>query len=347
MSAVRSLGVTPPRLAVDYVDAASVDGTPQALLAADDTLAVFGFGAAAPYHDDPRYLRVALEPFGAASFEVWRGAGPVTHGRDGDIAWAQDGALLFGAIELDERPGSGIGGTDIEATAAAIYAQLPAFLQQRGYPHLLRVWNYLDGITVGEGDDERYRVFCVGRARGLGAVDPAMLPAATAVGQVTAGHADDVPRLQVYWLAARSPGTPLENPRQVSAYRYPRQYGPQPPSFARAMLPPAGAAMPLLLSGTAAIVGHESRHADSVLTQLDETLANFDSLLAAARAQRPDLPPHFGVHSRLKVYVRNQDELAQVAAALDARLGPGVPRIVLHAAVCRRELRIEIDGVHA
>ena len=33
-------------------------------------------------------------------------------------------------------------------------------------------------------------------------------------------------------------GTPVENPRQVSAYRYPRQYGPQPPSFARAMLPP-------------------------------------------------------------------------------------------------------------
>ncbi|UNK51161.1 pteridine-dependent deoxygenase [Lysobacter sp. S4-A87] len=326
----------PPHLSVDYVDA-----SPQQLLDGNDTLAVIGFGSDAPHHDDPRYLRVALQPHGAAPFEVWRGSGPVMRGRDGDVAWAEDGTLQFGAIELDEAAGPD-GMSDIEATSGRLYARLAAFLQERGYPNLLRVWNYLDGITSGEGDEERYRQFCVGRARGLGTVDPATLPAATAIGRV-----DSERRLQVYWLAARMPGTPLENPRQISAYRYPRQYGPQPPSFARAMLPPADGAMPLLLSGTAAIVGHESRHIDSVVTQLDETLANFDSLLTAARAQRPALPPQFGAHSRLKVYVRQLDEMAAVAAELDARLGPDVPRILLHAAVCRRELRVEIDGVHA
>lgn len=324
-----------PRLSVDYVEA-----TPDALLAGPDTLAVIGFGRNAPHHDDPRYLRVALEPFGAAPLEVWRGSGPVIRGRDGDVAWAEDGALQFGAIELDEQAGDD-GASDIETTSDRLYRRLSEFLRERGYPHLLRVWNYLDGITLGDGDEERYRQFCVGRARGLGTVDPATLPAATAIGRV-----DSARRLQVYWLAARVPGTPLENPRQISAYRYPRQYGPQPPSFARAMLPPAEGTMPLLLSGTAAIVGHESRHIDSVVTQLDETLANFDSLLTAARAQRPALSAHFGADSRLKVYVRQFDELAAVAAELDARLGPQVPRILLHAAVCRRELRVEIDGVH-
>ncbi|MDQ3205628.1 MAG: pteridine-dependent deoxygenase, partial [Pseudomonadota bacterium] len=129
--------------------------------------------------------------------------------------------------------------------------------------------------------------------------------------------------------------------------RYPRQYGPQPPSFARAMLPPPGSALPLLLSGTAAIVGHQSRHPGSVATQIDETLANFDSLLGAAHARVPVLPLRFGPGSRLKVYVRDEAELPAVAALLDERLGPGVPRIVLHAAVCRRELRVEIDGTHA
>jgi chorismate lyase/3-hydroxybenzoate synthase len=138
----------------------------------------------------------------------------------------------------------------------------------------------------------------------------------------------------------------VENPRQLSAYRYPRQYGAQPPSFARAMLP-ASPAVPLLLSGTAAVVGHESRHADSVAAQLDETLRNFDSLLGAAHARRPRLPARFGPDTRLKVYVRDRNELAQVDALLEARLGPTVPRLVLHAAVCRRELRIEIDGTHA
>ncbi|RDZ26812.1 pteridine-dependent deoxygenase [Lysobacter silvisoli] len=303
---------------------------------------MFGFGAQAPRHDDPRYLRVALEPQDAPRLEVWRGCAPVQYGRDGDVAWSEDGALQFGAIELDE-PEGGERNEGIAAAAEAIYARLTEFTRERGYPHLLRIWNYLDGITVGQGDAERYRMFCIGRAAGLGDFDPTLLPAATAVGQVSDGSRP--PRLQVYWLASRTPGTPLENPRQVSAYRYPRQYGPQPPSFARAMLPPAASAMPLLLSGTAAIVGHESRHVDSVDTQLDETLANFDSLIAAARAQRPALPSRLGTGARLKVYVRDREEVPAVLAGLDARL-PGVPRIVLQAAVCRRELRVEIDGVH-
>jgi chorismate lyase/3-hydroxybenzoate synthase len=333
MNAVPSLpsSAFAPRLQVDY-DAA----TPlPVLLAREDVLAVFGFGPDAPAADDPRYLRVPLAPYGAAPLETWRAGGPVARGRDGQVRWAEDGALQFGAIELDE--GAGAGG--LEAASVAAYEQLSSFVRQRGYPHLLRVWNYLDAITEGEGDAERYRRFCLGRAAGLD-LDAARLPAATAI-----GRRDGARTLQVYWLAARLPGLPLENPRQVSAYRYPRQYGPQPPSFARAMLPP-GDAMPLLLSGTAAIVGHESRHHDSLEAQLAETFANFDSLVAAARERRPALPPQFGHGSRLKVYVRDADQLPAVAAALDALL-PAVPRIVLHAAICRRELQVEIDGFHA
>ena len=334
MSAVESL-VLPAHLHVDYVDA-----RPEALLAADDTLAVIGFGSDAPINDDPRYLRVALQPHGRAPLERWRGQGPVTRGRDGDIAWAEDGALQFGAIELDESE-IGQGDSDIEATSATIYEQLIAFTRSRGYPHLLRMWNYLDGITHGDGDSERYRIFCIGRARGLGEFDPHTLPAATAI-----GRSDDVRRLQVYWLAARTPGTPLENPRQISAYRYPRQYGPQPPSFARGMLP-ASHAMPLMISGTAAVVGHESRHADDVAAQLDETLTNLDTLLATAHAQRPDLPPHMGAGTRLKVYVRERDEIETVQRLLRERLDPAIRFVVVNAAICRRELRVEIDGTHS
>ena len=54
MSAAESL-VQPAQLRVDYVAA-----SPQSLLAAADTLAVFGFGREAPVHDDPRYRRVGL-----------------------------------------------------------------------------------------------------------------------------------------------------------------------------------------------------------------------------------------------------------------------------------------------
>jgi len=327
-----------PRLDVDYVDAA----TPDAMLADADTLAVLGFGRDAPRVDDPRYLRVPLQPYGgAAPFEVWRTQQPVTRGRDGEIAWACDGRLQFGVIEVDENAYGAAGEAGIIQASAHAYQRLTAFVRDSGYPHLLRIWNYLDAITLGDGDAERYRQFCVGRARGLGDFDPATLPAATAI-----GRCDDDRVLQIYWLAARTPGIPVENPRQVSAYRYPRQHGPQAPSFARAMLPPTYSSTPLLLSGTASVVGHASQHEGELLAQLDETFANFDSLLASARLRQPALPSRFGVGTRLKVYVRDAHDLPTVANALQARFGDSVPRVLLHAAICRRELCVEIDGVH-
>jgi chorismate lyase/3-hydroxybenzoate synthase len=329
----------PASLAVDYVHGA----TPGALLAGDDVLAVFGFGDTAPRSPgDPRYLHVPLQPVGDAPCEVWRGGGPVLHGRDGDIAWSSDGALSFGAIEVDERVHACAGDpTGIVGAAAHAYARMLAFVGASATPHLLRVWNYLDAITAGHGDGERYRQFCVGRARGLGTFDASTLPAATAI-----GRCDEARVLQVYWLSAAAPGTPVENPRQVSAWRYPREYGPQPPSFARAMLPPTDTRMPLLLSGTASVVGHATMHAGALLAQLGETFANFDALLGAARAQQPALPAEFGAGTRLKVYVRDRADMPAVAEALHARFGGRVPLFLLHAAICRRDLAVEIDGVH-
>lgn len=322
------------RLQVEYVEAA----TPSALLAGDDVLAVFGFGPAAPASlADPRYLRVPLAPHGRAIFERWRGSGPVTHGRHDGVRWASDGQLLFGVVEVGEDEGDG----GVLEAARQAYARMAAFTTGSRTPHLLRIWNYVDAITLGAGDDERYRAFCVGRARGLGDFDVQSLPAATAV-----GRCDGQRVVQVYWLASAEPGTPVENPRQVSAYRYPRQYGPQPPSFARAMLPPPGTAMPLLLSGTAAIIGHTSMHDGELLAQLGETFNNFDALVAAARVRDPSLPERFGPGTRLKVYVRDRHDLPLIADALDRRFGDSVPRLLLHAAICRRELAVEIDGVH-
>ncbi len=338
----RPLPVPPqsqPRLRVDYVH----DAAPEALLARPDVLAVLGFGDDAPRIDDPRWLRVPLQPWGTAPLEVWHAQAPVTSGRDGDIAWSCDGELLFGAIEVDEPEGhTGAGDhSGILLAAEHAYRRLTRFIDDGDYPHLLRIWNYLDAITQGDGDTERYRQFCVGRARGLGSFDTSNLPAATAI-----GRCDDARRIQIYWLAARVPGTPVENPRQVSAYRYPRQYGPQAPSFARAMLPPADSAMPLMLSGTASVVGHASVHDGELLAQLDETFANFDALIGSARQGRPALPAAFGAGTRLKVYVRDAEDLPTVAEALQARFGDRVPRVLLHAAICRRELALEIDGVH-
>ena len=317
------------RLHIDYRDVPAATA-----LATPGTLAMFGFGEAAPTAlHDPRYLHIALPALGHAPLECWQVDGDVAHGRDDGIAWAQGDGLQFGALEIADTG-------DIEAAAAHAYAQLRQWFASSDYRHPLRIWNYLDAITEGEGDTERYRRFCVGRARGIGrALAPGELPAATAI-----GHPQHTGRFQLYWLAAQQAGTPLENPRQVQAWCYPRQYGPQPPGFARALLPKA-TSMPLLLSGTAAVVGHASQHPDSLEAQLDEILANLDSLIATARMQRPSLPAGLGCNTHLKAYVRDAESLQQVDALLAARL-PAVPRIVLHGHVCRQELQVELDGSH-
>ncbi len=285
---------------------------------------------------DPRRLRVPLEPLGTGVVEIWRGDTAVQHGREGDIAWAENAELQFGALVLHEDDE-----LDLEAASARAYARMNQFIAERGYPHVLRIWNYLDGLTEGDDDAERYRRFCVGRVRGLERVEEARLPAATCIGSFGGPR-----QLLVYWLAARSPGVALENPRQVSAYRYPRQYGPQSPSFARAMLPPPGSQAPLLLSGTASIVGHATAHLGDVGAQLDEIFVNIEALRGAAADRSDGMPPGIDdAGTLLKVYVRDREALPQVAAALDARFGARVPRLLLHAEVCRRELAVEIEGV--
>lgn len=309
---------------------------PRTLLA-PQVLAVFGFGDGAPRAiEDARYLHVGLQPARSpAPYEIWRTPRTVRPWRDAYAQGASDGHLCFGWIEVEE----GAGG--IADAAQTAYRQLVQHLAHGDFPHLLRVWNYLDAITAGDGDDERYRQFCVGRVAGLRDY-AGQFPAATAI-----GRRDGRRVLQVYWLAARRPGVAIENPRQVAAYRYPRQYGPQPPSFARAMLAPPALQLPLMLSGTAAVVGHASQHLDDLPAQLHESFRNFDALILQARAHAPRLPLHFGNHTLLKVYVRDAEELSRAGAQLEALLAPGVARLVLHAEICRRELLIEIDGFHA
>ena len=317
-------GPLPSPLDIDY-GRASVD----ALLAQDDVLAVIGFGAAAI--DDPRVLQpgLALLDGDAPPLEVWRVAAPVTCGRAGDLRWSRNDEYLYFAIELDEAAHGGV-----EAAAEHAYRTICAFVEGSATPHFLRLWNYLDAINLGDGDDERYRLFCSGRARGMDARMHASYPAATAI-----GRQDGVRVLQVYGLAARHAGTPVENPRQVSAWRYPRQYGPTAPTFARGM---HTAASQLLISGTAAVVGHASRHHADLAAQIDETLANLRSLLGEVDPRRTDL----GEDTLLKVYVRDARDGAFVAASLREQLPALAGLLVLCGDICRSELLVEVDGVH-
>lgn len=231
---------------------------------------------------------------------------------------------------------------DIAAATSSAYAALIDRVRGSAHPHLLRIWNYLGAINAGDGDAERYRRFCIGRAAAVDATFNLQPPAATAI-----GHDDGVGMLQVVALCGRAPAIALENPRQTPAWNYPRQHGPVSPGFSRgALLAADGTSPRLLASGTASIVGHVSLHVGNVGEQLRESLRNLEALLAAGSKVAGR---HFGLRDceALRVYLRRADDLPQAQALIAASELPADRAVYLRGDVCRRELDVELEGVFA
>ncbi len=325
---------------------------PSAAAAPAANLAAMVFGTstpATPVLHTPS-LHMAAPPLGQAHgvLELWQTDQPVRTGHQGLLHYAQTDDVLLGAICIaDTEVGDGArdpqGPSRLQQVSEQVYLAVFAALESLGYPHLLRVWNYLSGINAETGGMERYLQFNIGRQdafRAKGQPFLANAPAACALGTHSGG-------LQVYFLAAKVPPLAIENPRQVSAYFYPSQYGPRTPSFSRAALAQLPGQRWLFISGTASIVGHQSLHVGDVAAQTAETLRNIQALLDQAnQAEGADVGAQAWALADLhcKVYVRHAADLAAVQAVLDAQLPPSTVRIYLQADVCRAELLMEIDA---
>lgn len=257
--------------------------------------------------------------------ELWQAPGPWQDLEVDGLRLRHNGQLLCGHLwrpETAER--------DAVDCAREAYQALYRHSAALGYPEIWRTWNFIGAINEGEGDEERYRRFCVGRQAARPEAAP---PAATAI-----GFPNGPLGLQLFWLAAREPGQALENPRQTAAWRYPRRYGPVAPGFVRAMRVPTQPRPLLLVSGTAAVVGHRSRHPGNTLAQLREIHRNLEALLAVAGTR-------LGDEASIRAYVRDPAELGRVADWLAGSLPGGVRACVLHAEICRRELSVELELV--
>lgn len=313
--------------------------TPQAYLAlasggARIVSAIVHGDFAAPPRPWPQ-IRTNLRPLdGDACVEVLTSASPAAfeHADGFDLALAGDFMIAAGRIENGR-------GEALAADARRLYEALLRLIADRGYPHLLRMWNILERINAEEDGLERYRRFCVGRHEAFTALRPDLAeryPAATAVGAASGG-------LCVYFIAARSPGTTVENPHQVSAFRYPAQYGPRSPSFSRALVKHWAGAATLFISGTASITGHETRHAGDLAAQAEKTAGNLETLVRAAE-ERTGTPFRLDDPAgALKVYVRREADHPLVRDIIGRRFGDA-RLLYLQADICRDALLVEIDG---
>lgn len=279
-------------------------------------------------------------------YEVWRSGQPAESGRRNRVRFRRSENLLFGCIALAESevapagPAAPTAPSALHAATEEAYREICATLDTLGYPHLLRVWNYLPDINRDTDGIERYRHFNRARAHALSASGRAVrgrVPAASALGAASGSP------LVVYFLAARAAPAFIENPRQMSAYRYPRQYGSHSPVFSRATLLRQRDSLTLFISGTASIVGHRSIHVGDTAAQTRETLTNIAALLE--EANRVERSARFSLGSlACKVYVRRPADLPTIRAELAAALEPGSRVIYLQADICRQDLLVEIEA---
>ncbi len=259
-------------------------------------------------------------------------------GKGKNHRWVQTDKYLLLVYWVNETDFDGLG-----RATEHVYSQLHDALVEHGYPHLVRVWNYFADINGIEHGLERYRHFCVGRYNAYVARDmqEEHFPSACAL-----GHAGG--DLLVYALATKTAAQHFENPQQASAYRYPIEYGPRSPSFARASLVELSpTTAQLFVSGTASVVGHVTLHPDDIHLQIQVTLDNLACLLAhigKEYAKQHDGNAPTMMIEVLKVYVRRAGDLSAIKEGIGLAY-PSAPVVYLAADICRSDLLLEVDGI--
>ena len=133
----------------------------------------------------------------------------------------------------------------------------------------------------------------------------------------------------------------VENPRQISSWRYSASYGPRPPCFARATIATLDGTRWLLIGGTASIVGEDSCHEGNVEAQLDETFANLCAVIEAVTPRRAD---PLALLDDVRVYVARAEDAGDIAEGVHRRIGGARAIEMALASVCRPELLVEIEG---
>jgi len=278
--------------------------------------------------------------------EVWCAGKRVSSGVYGRVRYSFNSELLFGSVALSESDVPELSGeaggneSPLQRITKLAFQEIFGLLDKLNYPHLLRIWNYFPAINVESHGLERYRQFNVGRQQAFAACDRSLtedIPAACALG--TVGD-----QLIIYFIAVRDKPVAIENPRQVSAYHYPSDYGPSEPTFSRASLGRVGEQEVLFISGTASIIGHRSVHIGDVVAQTKETLANIEAVAGEANRVSSKVRYDLGSMS-YKAYLRRTEDFDAVHNVLLQDIGPDVQVVYLQADICRQDLLVEIEAI--
>jgi enamine deaminase RidA (YjgF/YER057c/UK114 family) len=227
------------------------------------------------------------------------------------------------------------------------------------FDHIVRQWNYIGSILHTDQKDQlliqHYQIFNDVRnayySRYRSIPD---FPAATGIGM-------DFNDVAIDFCAITSQHNEMliasvNNPKQINPYSYDQgvligtpadgQAQKTPPQFERAKLLQQYEKSQLFVSGTASILGQETKGKNDVKEQTRITIENIKSLIA-----RENLIHHCShlsgatpdKYRYIRVYVKNNEDITVVKSICSAYFG-NVPINYVQADICREDLLVEIEA---
>ncbi|MEO6091337.1 MAG: FkbO/Hyg5 family chorismatase [Umezawaea sp.] len=273
--------------------------------------------------------------------EVWTTDQPVESGEHNGIAYSHDGTYLLCTARIAPS-------TNYTAQTRTAYTDALDLMASLDYRKCFRMWNFVSDINgYNSRGLEIYRDFCQGRAEAFEQfdLDECKLPAATGIGSLGGGIA-------FYLLASKTDlTTPIENPNQMAAYRYPKRYGPKSPKFARATHITSGDPNrprgQIYVAGTASIRGHETLHRGDVESQCHLALENIAHVIGSENLSTYGIEPgrELSELRNIKVYVRHDEDVETVRKICADAFATDVEIAFMNVDICRSDLLVEIEGI--
>ena len=232
----------------------------------------------------------------------------------------------------------------------AVFAQVEEILFRENFPisSIVRQWNYIENISLFDGEYQNYQAFNDARSHFYAKADWSMgYPAATGIGTQSGGVMVEL----IAFVGEGMINRALDNPLQIAAHKYsqgvlkgiidPCFKQRTTPKFERARIIGLPDKQIVYISGTAAIRGEMSLVADDVTEQTRVTMQNIDHLFS------PQNLPVKGVsheYKLLRIYVKNPSQMEEVRTFMKANY-PDIKKIYICADICREELLLEIEGI--
>lgn len=308
----------------------------------DNILGIIEYGEKAIFAEDADikslpYQFIQVKSINENFCEVWFTEETVYYRKAESCRTGESENFCFRAVTVQDEAGGH------QKKAENAYKQIFSDMKSDIY-NIVRFWNYIPNINEKGDVQERYKEFCAGREEAFLEFyhkNGSVYPAATGVG--TYGNNLCLSLLAIHKKAERCN---IENPNQVPAYRYPKQFGVSSPKFSRAAYVEFESEKILLLSGTASIIGTDSVYIGDVIMQTNTTIDNIKILLDEKNLRKYAIE-YSGIQANLKylkVYIKNWENFSTIKQICENSFEK--EKIVyLQNDICRKELLVEIEGV--